>query len=292
MPAPLAPITPTMPPGGSLNDEVLDQQAVAEALLQVVGLHHHVAEARARRDVDLDRVELDVLLVLQEPLVRVDAGLGLGLAGAGRHAHPLQLAGQRALARALLLLLHGQAGLLLLQPARVVALEGQAAAAVELQDPAGDVVEEVAIVGHGHDDAGVLLQEVLQPRHGVGVEVVGRLVQQQQVGRREQQPAQRDATALAAGQVGHLGVARRQPQRVHGDVEHRGRGSRRRCGRSGPAPGPAPRAARSSRRRSSARRSAWTSSVKRSSSSRFSRTPSSTLPRTSLSSSSSGSCDR
>jgi hypothetical protein len=61
--------------------------------------------------------------------------------------HPFQLAGKRALAGAFFLAL-------LLQPLGcfctsqgVVALVGNALAAVELQDPAGDVVEEVAVVG-------------------------------------------------------------------------------------------------------------------------------------------------
>ena len=37
----------------------------------------------------------------------------------------------------------------------------------------------------------------------------------------EQQPAERDAAALAAGELGDVGVARRQAQRVHRRVEHR-----------------------------------------------------------------------
>jgi hypothetical protein len=55
----------------------------------------------------------------------------------------------------------------------------------------------------------------LEPQHALGVEVVGRLVEQQQVGRLEQQLAQRDATALATGQVHDRLVRRRAAQRVH-----------------------------------------------------------------------------
>ena len=49
--------------------------------------------------------------------------------------------------------------------------------------------------------------------------MVGRLVEQQQVGRGQQQPAERDAAALAAGQRRDVGVAGRQAQRVHRLVE-------------------------------------------------------------------------
>ncbi len=136
-----------------------------------------------------------------------------------RQAHPLELAGQRALAGRAGLLLVGQALLLLLEPARVVALERDAPAAVELEDPVGDVVEEVAVVGDRHDRARVLLQEALEPVDRLGVEVVGRLVEQQQVGVAEEQPAERDAALLAAGQGRDVGVVGRAAQGVHGDLD-------------------------------------------------------------------------
>ena len=95
------------------------------------------------------------------------------------------------------------------------------AAAVELEDPAGDVVEEVAIVGDRDDRALVLGEVALEPGDGLGVEVVGRLVEQQQVGRAQQQAAQRDAAALAAGELRDVGVGGRQAQRVHRVLELR-----------------------------------------------------------------------
>ena len=67
--------------------------------------------------------------------------------------------------------------------------------------------------------AGVALQRLLEPRHRLGVEVVGGLVEQQQVGLRQQQPAQRHAAALATGERGDVGVAGREPQGVHGDLD-------------------------------------------------------------------------
>ncbi len=63
------------------------------------------------------------------------------------------------------------------------------------------------------------LQELLQPGHRLGVEVVRGLVQQQQIGAREQQPAQGHPAALTAGQRGHVGVGRRAAQRVHRHVQ-------------------------------------------------------------------------
>jgi hypothetical protein len=74
-----------------------------------------------------------------------------------------------------------------LSQVRVVALVGDAAAAVEFEDPAGGVVEEVTVVGDRDHGAGEVLEEALEPAHRLGVEVVGRLVEQQHVGLGQQQ---------------------------------------------------------------------------------------------------------
>ena len=201
--------------------EVVDQQPLAEALLHAGGVDHLVAQAGPRRDGQLDLVgpPLGRLGLGHQLVVGGDAGLALALAGPGRHADPVELALERGLARPVRLLLDGQAGLLLLQPGGVVAFPGDARPPVELEDPAGHVVEEVAVVGDGHHGARVLLQRALQPGHRLGVEVVGRLVEQQEVRLGEEQAAQRDPAPFAARERGHVGVARRQAQGVHGDLE-------------------------------------------------------------------------
>ena len=70
-------------------------------------------------------------------------------------------------------------------------------------------------MGDGHDGAGVVVQELLEPQDALGVQVVGRLVKKQQVGGLEQQAAQGHATALAAGQDRDGGVGVGALQRVH-----------------------------------------------------------------------------
>ncbi len=92
-------------------------------------------------------------------------------------------------------------------------------AAVELEDPLGHVVEEVAVVGDGHDRVRVVLQEAFEPLDALGVEVVGGLVEQQQVGAAEQETAQGDASPLAAREVGDVGVVGRAAQGIHGDLD-------------------------------------------------------------------------
>ena len=153
---------------------------------------------------------------LEQFLVALITRFGFGLPRFRRRRYPLAFALQRALARLVLAAFLLQSLLFLVQPRGVVALVGNAAAVIELEDPAGDVVEEVAVVGDDQDGAGVIAQVALQPGDAFGVEMVGRLVEQQQLGLLQQQPAERDAAALAAGELGDVGVVGRAVERVHG----------------------------------------------------------------------------
>ncbi len=180
--------------------QIVHQQQIAVGLAHAARLDDEVAETRTGRNVDLDLLDLLRRVLVEQLLVGVETRLALGLTRARRHADPFELALQRLLPLGLRLLFLRQPLLLLIEPRRVVALPRDAGAAIELEDPLGGVVEEVAIVRHGDDGALVFLEEALEPRHRLGVEVVGRLVEQQQIGRLEQQPAQRDAAALAARQ--------------------------------------------------------------------------------------------
>ena len=91
-------------------------------------------------------------------------------------------------------------GLALLEvglPADVVDVE-RGPVGVEVEDPVDDVLEQADVVADHHQPALVAAQEVAQPDDRVGVEVVGRLVQQQRLRAAEQDPGQLDAPALAA----------------------------------------------------------------------------------------------
>ena len=66
---------------------------------------------------------------------------------------------------------------------------------------------------------GILGQVPLEPRDGLGVEMVGRLVEEEQVRPLEQDLAERDAPPLAARDLRDVGVGRRQAQGVHRDLE-------------------------------------------------------------------------
>ncbi len=74
------------------------------------------------------------------------------------------------------------------------------AVGVEVEDLVDGLLEQVVVVADHDEAAAVALEEVAQPDDRVGVEVVGRLVEDQHLGVGEQDPGQLDAAALAAGE--------------------------------------------------------------------------------------------
>lgn len=74
-------------------------------------------------------------------------------------------------------------------------------------------------MGDDQDGAFVVDQVLLQPGDGFRVQVVGRFVQEQHVGRFQQQLAQRHAAFLTTRKVGDVGVVRRAAQRLHRHVD-------------------------------------------------------------------------
>ena len=205
--------------GRQLEGQIVDQEIVAEAFSQVLEIDDVLPEPLGDRNDDLRGLRLLLAGLLQQLLVALVARLGFGLPGARRRRDPFLLARERALARFLLAAFLLEPLLLLRQPGRVIALVGNAAAAVELENPAGDVVEEIAVVGDDQDGAGIIAQMAFEPHHRLGVEVVGRLVEQQQFRLLEQQPAKRDPAPLAAGQLRHVGIVGRAAQRVHRQID-------------------------------------------------------------------------
>ena len=74
-------------------------------------------------------------------------------------------------------------------------------------------------MGHGDDCALVLLQVLLQPVDGFGIEVVGRLIEQQDVGFLQQQAAQGHTAAFTTAQVLGQLVALGAAQGIHGALQ-------------------------------------------------------------------------
>ncbi len=219
LPAPFGPMMPTMPPGGSLKVRSSISRLSPKPLRKLLELDDVLPEPLGDRNDDLRGLRLLLAGLFQQFLVALVARLGFGLAGARRGGDPFLLAGQRALVRLVLAAFLFEPLLLLHQPRRVIALVGNAAAAVELENPTGDVVEEIAVVGDDQNGARIVAQVAFEPQHRLGIEVVGRLVEQEKLGLFEEEPAQRHPAPLAARELCHLGIVRRAAQRVHRQID-------------------------------------------------------------------------
>ena len=91
---------------------------------------------------------------------------------------------------------------LLLHERRVIAGVALELALGQPDDPGGQAVEQVTVVADDDDRPAEAEQVLFQPLDGGQVQVIGRLVEQQQVGLADEQLGQRQPGALPAGQGG------------------------------------------------------------------------------------------
>ena len=86
---------------------------------------------------------------------------------------------------------------------RVVAAIGVDGVVVKFQNDGAHAVQEEAVVGHHQQSLVASLQKSLQPLNHLEVEVVGRLVEYQQVGLGNEHVGQRHALLLSARELFH-----------------------------------------------------------------------------------------
>ena len=143
----------------------------------------------------------------------------LGALRPDARAHPIQFLAQEPLPPPL-----GLFGDLLpdglgFQVGGVIARMRKAPAIGQLDDPRGDHIQEIAVVRDKDDGAGELAQELLQPQNGFGVQMVGGLVQEQQIRLGRQSAAEGHPPLFAAGERPHQGIQRRRGQGGGGRID-------------------------------------------------------------------------
>ena len=217
MPAPFGPTSPTCSPRSIANVTLVSSSLVARGHRQAVDLDDRSAGARRIEEVEAERPT-----TLREPVERV--GLLAALLVEPSDLRQLRL----RLPRLALLVAEPFHEALEARDVRLVAREQLAggerpgrllppplvprpgeverAAEVDLEHGRRDGFQEPAIVGdedHARVDRGQLLLEPLEARH---VEVVRRLVEQQQVGIACQRAGERSARELSSGEGSELPV--------------------------------------------------------------------------------------
>ncbi len=74
-------------------------------------------------------------------------------------------------------------------------------------------------MGNANHGSLILMQMHLKPLNTFGIQVVGGFIKQQHIRLLQQQPAQCNAAALAAGELAHRLVVGRALQRIHGALQ-------------------------------------------------------------------------
>ena len=82
----------------------------------------------------------------------------------------------------------------------VIALVERQPAAFEMEDMGSHGVEQIAVMADHQNIGGIAGEIIDQPERAFEIEVIGRLVEQQQIGRRKQHGGERHAHAPAAGE--------------------------------------------------------------------------------------------
>ena len=150
----------------------------------------------------------------------LDSAAGFGGAGFGAALEPFDFAAHPAGERGLFATLVLEELLALFEELAVGTVHAEDAAGegvVELDDAVGGVFEEVAVVGDDEEAETGLREIVFQPFDAVDVEVVGGLVEQEQVGLLDQAAGDGEAFAPAAGQGGGELVAVGEADGAGGD---------------------------------------------------------------------------
>ena len=132
----------------------------------------------------------------------IDARFRLAGSGLGRPAEPFELGAEEVLTVCLGAICMGQPvcfGLQICMPTSIVAVH---LALIDLEGSVDDPIEDVAVMRDQNERTAVLLAQVgLEPFDGVGVEVVGRLIENRQAGLLDQESRERNASPLAAAHL-------------------------------------------------------------------------------------------
>ena len=225
LPDPLTPTRPRRSPGPRRHVTCSSTRLSPKRDAHVDGVEHLVAQPRGGEAQQLGAVA--ELGLVGDQLVRGgDAELRLRRARRRPAAQPRELLADQLLAA----VLAGRGLAVALGAGEHV---GRVAALVLVDLGVGDLprrgahgVQEPAVVGDDEHRPAARREVAREPVDALDVEVVGGLVEQQQLGGVEQQPGERDAPPLAARQRRDLGV---DPLRRSGSARRRRAGRRARC---------------------------------------------------------------
>ena len=170
--------------------QIFEQKFFAESFRHTNGFNHFVSKSWPVGNKKFKFFLFFFLVFVHQSVVSFQTCFPFCVTRFGSHSNPLQLSLKCLTALAGLLFFHSHTRGFLLEPRRVISFPGNSFTAIKFQNPTSHIVEEVAVVGNGDYSSGILLKVMLKPFHRFGIEVVGGLIEQQNVGLAKQQTAQ------------------------------------------------------------------------------------------------------
>ena len=183
--------------------EALKQHAFVEGAFHLVQFHHFATQPLGN-DREVERIFLQTLgRGFFQILKAVEPAFALGGSGRRGGAHPFKLALHVGPGTLLNRLGVGPAFGTLFQEIAEVAVVAVQGVVFQLQDAVAHVFQEVTVVRDHQERCAHRGEPLLQPGNHVKVQVVGRLVEDQEVRRFQQHLSQRHPSFLSTAQLAH-----------------------------------------------------------------------------------------
>ena len=187
--------------------QIFEEQFITISLGDIFDLNNLAAQTLRDLNDDLRFTRGAVFLRLDQLVKGFDTRFRFGLPRLWTLPDPFKLVLNRLLTAGVFTRFLLQTLRLLFEIGRIIAFIDKVTTAIELKDPADDIIQEIAIVGHENDVALIIDQMLFQPRNGLCVQVVSRFVEQQYVWLFQQKPRQRDTALFTARKAGDRAVA-------------------------------------------------------------------------------------
>ena len=216
--------------GLEVEVEPVDQLLAAQLKLDVDQVHHAVGQLARRRD---DQLHLQILvrpLRVFDPVKLVHTELGLGRPRLWPTANPVQFPTQKPFPFQLQRLFVFHSGEFRLEIVRVVALVQVKPAGLQLNDMVANLVEKIPVMRRHQKRSTIFFQKLRHPLDRVGVEMVRRFVEDQQIRVGNDRPAECNAPFFSAGQGAHQPLGLRRVEVRHRGFDSRVDVPRVRCG--------------------------------------------------------------
>ena len=151
--------------------------------------NYQISQSLSHRNIDICSSNFIFSCCLQQFIIRVNTSFRLCLTCFRIFSNPLKLISKSTLTSRFFFFLLFKTFSLLLKPRRIITLIRYALPAIKLQNPTCYIIQKITIVSNHNDCTVIILKMLFKPRNRFGIQMISRLVKQQQIRFLQQQPA-------------------------------------------------------------------------------------------------------